>query len=526
MIVALNTKKSLLVTSIGLCFIGSFLAALKLYYSTRRKCAVKPKSKSTGKSSNKSLQKSGELYQSGSGTGRQHKSSTSNSIGRIRTERSVLLDSLSNQDDINNLPAEELLELGMNYLNQAIKSWETAVDSIESAAYMQSKTLALPTDEHADIVFKLRSLLDKANEINLQNTVKLIKSSRALQIIQSRLAYKQQLYADALLKNKTGSLAESAPVSSYEMSSEVARLNGLTDIEQSNYLSEDDNDNESFVSADSEFDWIDEDMFQRIENVNDKNALYEMAFSNANLGRVSYRVSRCELFNCKSEADFAAKLHVVRLGFDRFLQDNSKKTWLIEQGRLLIGKVWELCDKDPSGIYKAYEELVKYSTTEGNHKIIKDEMATREVEIVNFYDICLDFILIDAFEDLEQPPSAIVAVIQNRWLSQSFKVTALETAVWSILKAKRKLLKYPNGLISRFYSLNEYLVPVLAWGFLGTDDQLRDSCTFMKNHINEYLKCLFDTNRTRYTNLDELSDDMETHSQKYFQEILEHLNTA
>lgn len=32
----------------------------------------------------------------------------------------------------------------MNYLNQAIKSWESALDSIESAAYMQSQTLALP----------------------------------------------------------------------------------------------------------------------------------------------------------------------------------------------------------------------------------------------------------------------------------------------------------------------------------------------------------------------------------------------
>jgi hypothetical protein len=34
--------------------------------------------------------------------------------------------------------------LGLNYLNQAIRSWETALDSIENAAYMQSQTLALP----------------------------------------------------------------------------------------------------------------------------------------------------------------------------------------------------------------------------------------------------------------------------------------------------------------------------------------------------------------------------------------------
>jgi len=94
-----------------------------------------------------------------------------------------------------------------------------------------------------------------------------------------------------------------------------------------------------------EFDWIDEEMFQRIENVNDKNALYEMALSSVNLGRVVYRVSRFEMFNCKSESDFAAKLHVVRLGFDRYMQDSTRKQWLIDQGRTLIEKFWFKAEK-------------------------------------------------------------------------------------------------------------------------------------------------------------------------------------
>lgn len=43
-----------------------------------------------------------------------------------------------------NMASEELLELGLNYLNQAIKCWESALGNIESAAYMQSQLLALP----------------------------------------------------------------------------------------------------------------------------------------------------------------------------------------------------------------------------------------------------------------------------------------------------------------------------------------------------------------------------------------------
>ena len=113
-------------------------------------------------------------------------------------------------------------------------------------------------------------------------------------------------------------------------------------------------------------------------------------------------------------------------------------------------------------------------------ELIGDELATRGVNDLTFYDIVLDFILLDAFEDLENPPSAILAAINNRWISQSFKETALSTAVWTVLKAKRRLLKYPKGFISYFYSINEHLVPTLAWGFLGNSKKLNDLCTFFK----------------------------------------------
>ena len=245
--------------------------------------------------------------------------------------------------------------------------------------------------------------------------------------------------------------------------------------------------------------WLDEEMLQRIENVNDKNALYEMGLSSASLGRVTYRVSRYEMFNCKSNVDFAAKLHAIRLGFDRLLQENDKKEWMIEQGRRLVSALLKKNEKvnsyfyttlkclinfesfkDSTGFHKVYDEMIKFTTQDGDWKQIKDELALREVNCMNFFDIVLDFILLDAFDDLENPPSAIITVIQNRWLSQSFKETALSTAVWSVIKAKRRILKYQNGFMSRFYSITEYLVPVLAWGFLGTDKQLNESCTFMK----------------------------------------------
>lgn len=40
---------------------------------------------------------------------------------------------------------------------------------------------------------------------------------------------------------------------------------------------------------------------------------------------------------------------------------------------------------------------------------------------VSFYDVALDFILLDSFDDLVQPPAAVTAVMQNRWLTDSMK---------------------------------------------------------------------------------------------------------
>jgi hypothetical protein len=156
--------------------------------------------------------------------------------------------------------------------------------------------------------------------------------------------------------------------------------------------------------------------------------------------------------------------------------------------------------------------------------LIKDELSTRQVNDLTFYDIVLDFILLDAFDDLDNPPGAILAAINNRWISQSFKETALSTAVWTVLKAKRRLLKYPNGFISHFYSINEHLVPALAWGFLGNNKNLNELCTFLKEQIVEYLKCLFDLQRTNYSNIDYLVNDIELHTIHYLDLLAKKFN--
>jgi len=70
-----------------------------------------------------------------------------------------------------------------------------------------------------------------------------------------------------------------------------------------------------------------------------------------------------------------------------------------------------------------YERMMEFLQEPGNHSIMEEELTTRGVKCMNFYDVLIDFILLDAFEDVEKPPSSVKAIIQNRWVSASFRET-------------------------------------------------------------------------------------------------------
>ena len=55
--------------------------------------------------------------------------------------------------------------------------------------------------------------------------------------------------------------------------------------------------------------------------------------------------------------------------------------------------------------------------------MMQEELSARGVMCINFYDVLMDFILLDAFEEVEKPPSSIKAILQNRWISASFRET-------------------------------------------------------------------------------------------------------
>jgi len=56
---------------------------------------------------------------------------------------------------------------------------------------------------------------------------------------------------------------------------------------------------------------------------------------------------------------------------------------------------------------------------------------------MSFYDVALDFILLDSFDDIANPPTAVSTVMQNKWLTdgmkQSVSVLVCVSCVLSVL---------------------------------------------------------------------------------------------
>uniref|UniRef100_A0A3Q2D3M8 Mitoguardin 2 n=1 Tax=Cyprinodon variegatus TaxID=28743 RepID=A0A3Q2D3M8_CYPVA len=247
-----------------------------------------------------------------------------------------------------------------------------------------------------------------------------------------------------------------------------------------------------------------EDIYQPMKPA----ALYEEALSLVQEDRVKYRTLRTELLECYSDQDFLAKLHCVRQAFQVLLLDETHRTFFMETGKQMVAGLMVKASKSPKGFLESYEDMLLYTQREETWPITKMELEGRGVVCMNFFDVVLDFILMDAFEDLESPPSSVLAVLRNRWLSDSFKETALATACWSVLKAKRRLLMVPDGFIAHFYAISEHVSPVLAFGFLGPRQHLSEVCTIFKQQIVQYLKDMFDHDKVRFTSDQSLAEDI------------------
>uniref|UniRef100_A0A8B9RJX8 Mitoguardin 2 n=1 Tax=Astyanax mexicanus TaxID=7994 RepID=A0A8B9RJX8_ASTMX len=343
--------------------------------------------------------------------------------------------------------AENLYLMGMELFEEALHRWEQALNIRHRGHTDASASNSLPDSRNRKFAEKLESLLHRA--YNLQED------------------FGSTIPPDSLLA---------------DLESEGTLI--LPTVDSSHRIQDDDattiTSDDSFFSAAELFDALSlDEVYQTLKPA----ALYEEALNLVKEGKVN-----CRSFRYKT-------VTIIPI-------------WGSENLQVVIGLLVQANYNFPKAFLESYQEMLLYSQREETWPTTKMELDGRGVVCMNFFDIVLDFILMDAFEDLENPPTSVVAVLRNRWLSDSFKETALATACWSVLKAKRRLLMVPDGFISHFYAISEHVSPVLAFGFLGPRQHLSEVCTIFKQQIVQYLKDMFDHDKVRFTSAQSLAEDI------------------
>ncbi|XP_077986868.1 mitoguardin 2-like [Glandiceps talaboti] len=409
-----------------------------------------------GPPSRSPIPKRGPDSTSSAGSGRSRRS-TSSSIPSPLSRRTPSREELT---------AQQLFQLGMDSFQQAVEQWEEALQLTPQSNQTELDKAEQMTN--AELSFRLERLLHSA--------------------------YSVQSEAERTLSMQ--SLASSQDTTTLSLSDSNRTLTG------GEYS--DDESTESFVSA-SELAELDDIPVMKLP---DSRMMYIEAMNAVADDLVVCRKHRTVLLNCKNEVDFLAKVHCVRQAFDHLLQDQAIADWFVELGRQMMGDLIINISQDAEDFYEAYDTLVGFVQDQNNWPVVKEELASRRVRCMNFYDVVLDFTLMDAFDDMERLPASVAAIAQNRWLSDSVKQTAMSNAIWSLITIKRRMLNNPDGFLAKFYSLSSAMSPSLCWGFLGPRDDLRKLCYYFKDNVIKVLRNIFDLSLTRYSNKEDLSDDI------------------
>uniref|UniRef100_A0A672HS03 Mitoguardin 1 n=1 Tax=Salarias fasciatus TaxID=181472 RepID=A0A672HS03_SALFA len=234
---------------------------------------------------------------------------------------------------------------------------------------------------------------------------------------------------------------------------------------------------------------------------------YDEALQMAEDGKISCRVLRTELLECLGDVDFLAKLHCVRQASQLILCERTTRMFLADTGKKILSSIIVKAQKSPKRFEELFEEMISFLEHTEHWENTEVELATRGVRHLTFYDVVLDFILMDSFEDLENPPISIQNVVNNRWLNSSFKETVGVSSP-SVCVPRRWRPAMSDGFIAHFYAVCDQISPVLAWGFLGPRSSLNDLCCFFKDQVLFFLKDIFDLDKVRYASVESLAEDM------------------
>uniref|UniRef100_A0A0N5BZH4 Mitoguardin n=1 Tax=Strongyloides papillosus TaxID=174720 RepID=A0A0N5BZH4_STREA len=287
-------------------------------------------------------------------------------------------------------------------------------------------------------------------------------------------------------------------------------------------------DSDSYQSAIDNFDILRDEIeeMDMLDLDSNELAFYKEGLEIAKRGDIKYRKNRCDFVKVNDVEEFCAKIYCIRKAFTLLMSDESKKIWLIKSGRSILSGIIKQDGKDPADFFDAYDSMIEFLNQPNIEETVFVELLPRKVPELNLWDVLLDYIVLDAFDDLRKPPSAFMALIKNPFFSQSTKESSISTLIYSIVKAKKSRLQNPHGFISHFYDISLAISPSLAMGILGVaSKEFVDLCNCFKEKVFLLIIEIFDSKVVKYTTVEDLANDIWNIFQKRLDELLNRVNS-
>ncbi|CAF0743531.1 unnamed protein product [Adineta steineri] len=425
---------------------------------------------------------------------------------------------------------QQLYKHGLEHLNISIDYWQRALTIIDLSLPNQSDLIQNDETSNSNHLNTLRNkiqfLLNKIDVNSNANELALLLEQEKEQQQQIQSTYDTLPLTNSLTDNSLVILNRSDSIRvQQELQTILSVKSDLSTFNDRRSLRSI-RSNDSFESCPDDAEWLDTGdlIFDPSSPYYSLPPYYVYGLRLAEKNQVQYKKLRTKLLHCSSDTDYLAKLSCIRTACDELLGSDEKKDYLKRVSRAICERFLEKASKDKTRFVRAFEQMNILLANDHNWPMISEELASAGIKSPTVYNVGIDFMLLEGFEILDAPPSAMRTILQNRWFSETFREQALNKAVSCALRVRRATAKHQEGFLTTFLTLIEDMTPIFAWGILGPDSPVKSMCTFIKDTVLDFARSLYDLQRTDYSSLTNLTNDLDRQMNNLLSVLVKEMN--
>eukprot|EP00127_Corallochytrium_limacisporum_P002631 Clim_evm67s134 gene=Clim_evmTU67s134 len=228
--------------------------------------------------------------------------------------------------------------------------------------------------------------------------------------------------------------------------------------------------------------------------------------------QIRVRLVRHEMVQVESAEIYRIKVFCQRRAYTHMLSNPERSKRLVDTLMRVCKDLLLVLGQSTGAFEQRMKELLlfcAYDKQRNFTNMVNELMKSkRNLSEITFYDVCIDFILLDAFHDLANPPDAVMAVLGNTWIPVSVKKAGVSRAIYSVISGKSSMVNDKAGFMSHFYRLTLTLTPHLSAAALCGDAATAGPVKMFIEEMTQCVRDTFNSDVVDYSTTETLADTM------------------